>query len=121
MQLPRVVALVDDNPNVLEATANLLSTYGVKTEQYASAELFLEAAAGSRACFLVVDIDLGGMNGIELARQLAERGLKFPIIFATARDDEAVRQRAEQVGCVAFLRKPFFPGVLIEILLELKR
>src|SRR5262249_55085270 len=111
-----VAAIIDDNDDVRAATANLLAANGYRTELYASAEAFLQAAATSKATCLVVDIDLGGMNGLELARRLNTAGLTYPIIFVTANDAEQVRLRAVQIGCVGFLRKPFFAGDLIEAL-----
>jgi DNA-binding response OmpR family regulator len=62
----------------------------------------------------VVDIDLGGVSGIELRRRLADRGCAVPIIFMTALDDEATRVRALDAGCIAHLLKPFPSRCLID-------
>ena len=61
-----------------------------------------------------VDIDLGGMSGIELQHRLASCGSAIPIIFMTALDDEATRARALETGCVACLFKPFVGRSLID-------
>jgi len=115
------VAVIDDDPIVLEATSSLLAAFAFKTESYASAEAFLESAAASRAGALVCDIHLGGASGLELARRLAAEGLNLPIIFVTGSDAECIRREATELGCVAFLRKPFFSSALIEALTRLRR
>ena len=111
-----VVAVIDDDPHFLDAMDHLLSAYGYDTELHPSAEAFLETAPESKAICLIVDVQLGGSSGIELGRQLAKSGFKFPIIFMTGSGDEHIERRAMETGCVAFLRKPFSAVVLIEAL-----
>lgn len=94
--------------------ATLLSAFGYIIYTFNSAEAFLSVAATSKAKCLVIDIQLGDISGVELARQLADSDFKFPIIFMTALDDEAILSQAEQLGCVAYLRKPFGADLLIE-------
>jgi FixJ family two-component response regulator len=84
--------------------------------KHTSAEAFRKAAAQSKADCLIVDVDFGDSCGIELARQLAEQGFNFPIVYVTARDNQLAQRRAEETGCVAFLHKPFPAAVLIEAL-----
>jgi FixJ family two-component response regulator len=110
----KVVAIVDDDPGMRIATANLLSSFGYGTETFDSAEAFLNAAATSKATCLVVDVQLGNISGVELARQLAADSFKYPIIFMTALEDERIQSQAEAVGAVAYLGKPFQPNLLIE-------
>jgi DNA-binding response OmpR family regulator len=61
-----------------------------------------------------LDIHLDGMSGIELKRQLATSGIVLPVIFITANDSEATRNAALEVGCVAYLPKPFPTKSLID-------
>lgn len=103
----RVVAIVEDDASMLKGLQRLLRAHGIATEVYTSAEAFLERAAASEAGCLVVDINLGGISGIELQRRLAAAGSRVPIIFMTAVDSEVVEREAIEVGCVAYLRKPF--------------
>ena len=58
------------------------------------------------------------MTDIELALQLAERGINHPIIFMTARDNDSVRSQAEDVGAVAYLTKPFPARSLIGAIIK---
>src|SRR5258707_4853953 len=116
-----VVAIVDDDPGVRKAMVNLLSTSGYCTELFASGGAFLEAATTSEAACLVVDIQLGDISGMELGRQLAATGFKFPIIFMTALDDETIRSQTTALGCVAYLRKPFPADLLLEAIAKALR
>jgi len=110
----RMVGIVDDDPSMLKGVGRLLSAHGFLTEVYPSAEGFLERAAASEACCLVLDINLGGMSGIQLRRRLAAEGCTLPVIFMTAVNSEIVEREAVEVGCVAYRRKPFPSRQLIE-------
>ncbi len=113
-----IVAVVDDNLLIRKAMSTLLSALGYCTELFASGEAFLDAATRSKASCLIVDIQLGDISGVELGRQLAATGFKFPIIFMTASDDEAIRNGATRLGCVAYLRKPFPVDELIDAIVK---
>ena len=102
-----IIAVVDDDAGMRCALENLLSAHGYRAELFASAKCFLNAAATSEATCLVVDIQLGDVSGVELARQLSTAGFKFPIIFMTGSDNEKNRVKAMNCGCVAYLHKPF--------------
>jgi FixJ family two-component response regulator len=114
-----VIAVIDDNLNILGAMGRLLWAYGYNTELYASASEFLDAALTSAAHCLVIDIHLGSSSGIELAKQLTRAGFKFPVIFMSAGCDDSTREQAMELGCVAFLSKPFSAGDLIDALTHL--
>jgi FixJ family two-component response regulator len=83
----------------------LLGAVGMKYVAYASAEAFLGSAAGASLDCLILDIQLGGMSGFDLHRQLALAGSTVPIIFITAHDEPETREQAERLGCAAYLRK----------------
>ena len=106
---PTIVAFVDDDPAARKAFRRLLSACGYQVLLYASAEEFLACTAAAFACCLVADINLGeGMSGIALGRMLAAPDRRpMPIIFMTGSDDPALRREATELGCVAYLRKPF--------------
>jgi FixJ family two-component response regulator len=116
-----VVAIIDDDDVLRHALAGLLAAQECEVELYDSAESFLGAVADSRANCLLVDIQLGGICGIELGQGLAKAGFRFPIIYMTGSTDEMLRWRAMQAGCVAFLTKPFAPPALDEALSAAKR
>src|SRR5271167_3431876 len=109
-----VVAIIDDNLDILGAMGRLLSTLGYDTELYASKAEFLDAAMNSEAICLIIDVHLGTASGIDLAQELANAGYAFSMIFMSADRRESIKMRAMEVGAVAFLTKPFCADVLIK-------
>ena len=112
----RTIAVVEDNPSVLQGLNRLLSAHGFRVQTFTSAELFLDDIAQCEAECLLLDIQLGGISGIDLKRRLTSSGRDLPVIFMTAIDDEATRQEAFDVGCIAYLRKPFLAKLLIDVI-----
>ena len=110
----KIVAVVEDDANMMKGIERLLSAHGFVTESYVSAEAYLDRAAASKASCLVVDIHLGGMTGIELGRKLTASGSKLAVIFMTAVDSEETQREAIATGCLAYLRKPFPANLLID-------
>ncbi len=108
----KIVAVVDDDPEMRAAMVRILSALGYSAKTFDSAESFLVCASTSNANCLVVDIQLGDISGVELAHQLAADGIRVPVIFMTGLDDELVRSQAAAAGGVAFLRKPFSAQIL---------
>ncbi|MFL9936248.1 response regulator [Paraburkholderia sp. RL18-103-BIB-C] len=102
------VVVVDDDESVNRAIKRLLRSIGVAAESFASGEAFLEALSSIRsyhpAC-VILDVQMPGLNGLEVQRRLAGSGL--PIIFITAHDDVGIREQALSAGALAYLRKPF--------------
>jgi FixJ family two-component response regulator len=107
----KVVAIVDDDPGMLDGLMRLMKAYGFEPAAYASADAFLSDMEESKAACVVVDIH--PLSGIELGRRLRQLGSKVPVIFISALDDEAIRNAADEAGCVAYLRKPFPAGLLM--------
>ena len=110
----KIVAVVDDDSSMLGATKDLLEVHGCATRIFASAEEFLDSEAPTQVDCLLLDIQLGGISGIELRRQLTASASRLPVIFMTALDDEDTRAEAHKAGCVAFLRKPYSRRQLID-------
>lgn len=115
------IALVDDDPAFRDLLANLLEMSGMVVEQYDSGTDFLAGAASSKAACVVADIQLGDITGIEMARQLAASAFNFPIILMTGSTDPVFERQADELGCAAFLRKPFRRDVLIEAIMAATR
>jgi FixJ family two-component response regulator len=106
---PRVgqtyVALVDDDESASRALSRLLRAEGMQPVLYPSAEAFLADAKRPRFDCLVLDIQLGGMSGIELHQQLKSAGSSTPVIYITAHDGPELREQAQALGCVAYFAK----------------
>jgi FixJ family two-component response regulator len=112
--LQKIVAVIDDDPEMRAALVMLLRSHGYSVETFDSAETFLTFASKSRATCLLVDIQLGDITGVELARQLTAEGFKFHVIFMTGHGDVAVERKAAAAGGIAFLRKPFPATTLMD-------
>ena len=79
-------------------------------------KLFLKSGQLHDTSCLIVDVQMPGMNGLQLQSHLAAAGCTIPIIFITAYDEKESRQRAMQAGAVAFLGKPFSDENLLQII-----
>lgn len=111
-----VVAIVENDAAMLKALERLLRASGYASELFASAELYLARGPMEAVGCMILDIDLGGISGIELQQRLVERGGAPPIIFVTSQVDSAFQQRAQALGCLAYLRKPFASHELLHAL-----
>ncbi len=96
------------------AIEGLLRAYGFRVELYATAQQFLDAVKDTPPSCVVMDVQLPDLSGIELARRLLASRLRLPIVFLTRSKDQAWRRQAVEVGCVAFVERPFSAQVLIE-------
>lgn len=112
-QVPRRVVVVDDDPGVRRALARLLRVEGFEVTTFSAAEALLAGDLAERPLCMIVDIHLGGMSGLDLAGELARRGIDVPVVFITAHDDPPTRGRALRFGAFAYLPKPFDDGPLL--------
>ncbi len=116
-----IIAVIDDDAGMRSALKSILSSFGFVIYTFESAAGFLDAAPASKAECLVIDVRLGDISGIELARELRAQGFAFPFIFITGSDNGALRDDALQLGCVAYLQKPFPTQALIEAIVKATR
>lgn len=111
------VAIVDDDPSVGRAVGRLVRSLGMQTETFTSGEDFFRAlAAAWKPHCVVLDVQMPGMDGLEVQRQIVERQLAVPVIFITAHEDRVVAERAIAQGAVGFLFKPFSGSSLMEMI-----
>jgi FixJ family two-component response regulator len=109
-----VISIIDDDESVRAATNRLVRSLGFNALTFASADEFLQSSNLSDTSCLIADIQMPGVDGLELQRILIAKGNKVPIIFITAFPDERIRARALQAGAVGFLSKPFEGATLIQ-------
>jgi two-component system, LuxR family, response regulator FixJ len=104
----RLISIVDDDPSVRGGLISLMRSAGFATQAFASAEEFLSLAHRDDIACLILDVRLPGISGLELQSQLTATvsNHRIPVVFMTAHDDEATRQRALKGGAVDFLLKP---------------
>ncbi|KQW76037.1 two-component system response regulator [Devosia sp. Root413D1] len=101
------VAVVDDDPAVLEALDSLLRSISLATRLFGSpAELLAAQLPDAPGC-IVLDVRLPGVSGLDFQGQLVERGIGRPIVFMTGHGDIPMSVRAMKAGAVDFLSKPF--------------
>jgi FixJ family two-component response regulator len=101
------VAVVDDDPRLLESLGDLLESVGYSVRSFRSATSFLEdESALSQAHCLIADIGMPAIDGFELTRLVKQARPQLPVILITGRHEIADQQRAIAQGN-RFFRKPF--------------
>ena len=107
MGLPAtIISIVDDDASFREATRGLVKLLGYATVSFASAEDFLKSERLRDSSCVITDVQMPGMNGVELQCRLIEDGHGLPVIFMTAYPEEAVGARVLEKGACGYLSKP---------------
>jgi FixJ family two-component response regulator len=109
-----IIAVVDDDRSIRNATQNLLKAAGYSTAAFGNAATFLDSPLRASVACLVSDMQMPGMSGLELHEHLTASGAGVPTIIITARPVELTRERAARAGVTCFLVKPFAPDELLE-------
>jgi FixJ family two-component response regulator len=108
-----MIAIVDDDEASREALGFLTKSLGFPSEVFASAAEFLGWKRLSETACLIADINMPGMTGVELHRQLVKSGCSIPTVLVTAYPDDSVRERALADGVIAYLSKPCSESALL--------
>ena len=111
---PIYVAVVDDDEDLCRSLARLLRASGMHPVTYSSAEAFLADTKHPQFDCLVLDVQLGGMSGIELMQGLLAESGHVPFIYPTAHDSPEARAIAEAAGCAGYFRKTDSGAELLE-------
>lgn len=107
-----LVYVIDDDPRLREALVALLTSAGRDVRAFGSAGEYLACNKPDRPSCLVLDLDMPGMSGLELQRDLAGQ-VSPPIVFLTGRGDIPSTVKAMKSGAIEFLTKPFDDGDLL--------
>jgi FixJ family two-component response regulator len=110
------VSIIDDDESVRTATSRLVRSLGWEARVYASAEAFLASGQLCDTGCVISDVQMPGMNGLELQRHLAAAGNEVPIIFISAFQSDAAREQAIARGALCFLLKPVDDGMIAQCL-----
>jgi FixJ family two-component response regulator len=102
-----MVFVIDDDLAVREAIQGLLTSVGLRSSSFETAQEFLTSERSEGPSCLVLDIRLPGINGLDFQSQLADAAIHIPIIFITGHADIPMTVRAMKSGAVEFLTKPF--------------
>src|SRR5579871_4860435 len=109
-----LVYVVDDDLSAREGVARLIRSSGVMTKTFSSSEEFLAGPRPKMPSCLVLDVNLPGLNGLDLQQQLSDSGIRIPIIFLTGFSSVPMAVRAVKAGATTFLTKPFDDEELLE-------
>ena len=113
-----LVAIVDDDQSLRNATRDLLKAAGFSTATFEDAESFLGSASRASAACLVADMRMPGMTGLELYQALVASGERIPTVIITAHPEELTQSRARDAGITCYLSKPFAPDDLLDCVRE---
>jgi two-component system, LuxR family, response regulator FixJ len=105
MVIRKLVHVVDHEASVRRSLDFLLGTAGFEVQKWPDGESFLNAAERSAAC-VVLAIHMPGMDGLQVQKEMASRGLNLPVIVLTGHGDIATAVRAMRAGAVDFIQKP---------------
>ncbi|WP_426043971.1 response regulator transcription factor [Caulobacter sp. DWR3-1-2] len=109
----RMIHIVDDDEAIRRSAGFMLKTSGYAVTTFASGVAFLSAAKTVEPGCVLLDVRMPDMDGLEVQRQLAERGVSMPIVVLTGHGDVSIAVRAIKAGAVDFIEKPFEKIVLL--------
>jgi tungstate transport system substrate-binding protein len=111
-----LISIVDDDALARDGIRELVESLGYKTTVFESAEHFLKSSMIAETTCLITDVQMPGLDGLELQEALRSQGYHTPVILITAYPSEKHRARALDAGAVGFLSKPFDEESLIKCL-----
>ena len=101
------VFVIDDDDLVRTAIQGMLKSVGLRSETFGTPQDFLRSKHPDGPSCLVLDVRLPGVSGLDFQRELADAGVRIPIIFITGHGDIPMSVKAMKSGAVEFLTKPF--------------
>jgi FixJ family two-component response regulator len=111
-----MISIVDDDESIRLSLRDFIRSLGYVPNVFASAQEFLDSPRLNETACLISDVQMPGMNGIELQRRLKTLDCGTPVIFITAFPDERSRAQAIEAGAIGFLEKPFEAQAMIALI-----
>jgi DNA-binding response OmpR family regulator len=110
-----LIAVVDDEPDIVELVSINLKKASFRVTEFSDAESFLRSLNTATPDLLILDLMLPDMDGFEVCRALRtqERYAHIPIIMLTARVEETDRVLGLEIGADDYVTKPFSPRELV--------
>ena len=102
-----LVCVVDDDVSIRESLSSLLRSAGLNVQTFTSGQEFLAHPPPQAPGCLILDVQLPGISGLDLQRELAGGDAQMPIIFITGHGDIPMTVQAMKAGAIEFLTKPF--------------
>lgn len=109
----KLIHIVDDEDTIRRSVSFMLKTSGYQVETWSSGQAFLKEVKHAEHGCILLDVRMPEIDGLEVQRMLAERGVTMPIVIMTGHGDISIAIRAMKGGAVDFLEKPFEKAVLI--------
>ena len=109
-----LVFVIDDDASMRQAISRLLHAIGLTVRTFGSAREFLGTRLPDIPACVVLDVRLPDLSGLDLQREMVERGIHVPVIFITGHGDIQMSVQAMKAGAVEFLTKPFRDQELID-------
>jgi FixJ family two-component response regulator len=107
MSAKPVVHIIDDDESLRSALASLFRSVDLDARTYSSTRDFVDAPRSDGPGCIVLDVRLPGMSGIDFQKQLADLGIRLPVVLMTGYGDIPMSVRAMKAGAIDFLPKPF--------------
>src|SRR6267143_3885480 len=108
------IYVVDDDASMRESLESLIRSTGLSVETFASSQEFLACPRPDAPSCVVLDVQLPGLSGLDLQRELAKADVQIPIVFLTGHGDIPMSVRAIKAGAVEFLTKPVHDEELLD-------
>jgi two-component system response regulator FixJ len=109
----KLIHIVDDEEAIRRSAGYMLKTSGYAVEAWSSGAAFLKEVRHAEQGCVLLDIRMPDVDGLEVQRLLAERGVTMPVVIMTGHGDISIAVRAMKAGAVDFLEKPFEKAILI--------
>ena len=112
------VAILDDDQSVRTALGRLLRTSHLEVDSFATSIELFNAIERQRPNCLILDLQMPGMNGLDVMRFLDQSGIRIPTIVITAHDELNMRESCLSAGAAAYLRKPLDADELLQAIAD---
>ncbi|MCJ7642757.1 MAG: response regulator [Desulfobacterales bacterium] len=109
-----MIYVIDDDASVRKAFGRLLRSANLDAETFSSAEEFLSSPKQKENACIIIDIRMPGLTGFDLQQRLLSEEMELPVIVISASDDVQTRERARELGAIAFFRKPIDDQALLD-------
>jgi len=112
MPTTQTILLIDDEPHIADVVVYVLEENGFKTSTALTGEAGLRALRARRPDLVVLDLNLPGISGLDLFRQIKTIDASVPVIMLTAKSEEVDRVLGLEIGADDYVTKPFSPREL---------